>query len=268
MQQENSEQILYQKKAFTTWEQAFETIESRAKQQGFNVIYSRVEKKPDGTFRRRSVQCEYQGNYITKSSKETTTKRISCPWHINLSEPVSKNPSKYVYITTFHDTHSHNLNPNIIQFGDNKHIPSEIMKEIEFLTIKCRMGAATQRQYLEARFPGQIIYDDDLYKAIQSFRPQNKDDSNDAARLYTKLLDLSQNNPMWKVAIKFDNNNTLTHLFWMSPSQLELWYQYSVVGKCTTWDKIHVSTKVRTIFKVIPYKPPKPYFLYYLAILS
>ena len=32
---------------------------------------------------------------------------------------------------------------------------------------------------------------------------------------------------MWKVAIRFDDNNTLTHLFWMSPSQLELWYQYS-----------------------------------------
>jgi hypothetical protein len=40
------------------------------------------------------------------------------------------------------------------------------MKEIEFLTIKCRMGAATQRQYLEARFPGQIIYDNNLYQAI------------------------------------------------------------------------------------------------------
>jgi hypothetical protein len=92
MQQENSEQILYQKKAFTTWEQTFETIESWAKQQGFNVIYNYVEKKPDGTFRKRTVQCEYQGNYIIKSSKETTIKRISCPWHINLSEPVSKNP--------------------------------------------------------------------------------------------------------------------------------------------------------------------------------
>jgi hypothetical protein len=44
MQQENSKQILYQKKAFTTWEQAFETIESWAKQQEFNVIYNRVEK--------------------------------------------------------------------------------------------------------------------------------------------------------------------------------------------------------------------------------
>ena len=75
-------------------------------------------------------------------------------------------------------------------------IPSEIMKEIEFFTIKCRMGAATQRQYLEARFPEQMIYDNDLYQAIQHFHPQNKDNSNDAARLYTKLLELSQNNPM------------------------------------------------------------------------
>jgi hypothetical protein len=136
-------------------------------------------------------------------------------------------PFKYVHITTFHNTHSHNLNPNVVQFGDNKNIPSEIMKEIEFLTIKCRMGAAIQRQYLEARFPGQIIYDNDLYQAIQHFCPQKKDNSNDAAKLYTKLLELSQNNPMWKVAIKFDINNTLTHLFWIIPSQLELWYRYS-----------------------------------------
>jgi hypothetical protein len=227
-QNENTEATLYKGKAFTTWEQAFEIIEGWAKQQGFRVIYGRVERKPDGTFRKRTVLCEYQGSYITKSNgKQTTTKRIGCTWHINLSEPSSKNPFKYVYISTFHDTHSHDLNPNIIQFGDNKYIPPEIMSEIEFLTIKCRMGAATQRQYLEARFPGQTIYDNDLYQAIQHFRPQNRNDSNDAAKLYTRLLESSQNNPMWKVAIKFDDNNTLTHLFWMSPSQLELWYQYS-----------------------------------------
>jgi hypothetical protein len=70
------------------------------------------------------------------------------------------------------------------------------MKEIEFLTIKCRMGAATQRQYLEARFSGQIIYDNDLYQAIQYFRSQKKNDSNNAAKLYIKLLELLQNNPM------------------------------------------------------------------------
>ncbi|CAB4397946.1 unnamed protein product [Rhizophagus irregularis] len=190
---------VYQRKAFTTWKQAFETIESRAKQQGFNIIYSRVEKKSDGTFRRHTVQCEHHGNYVTKSNKETITKCLGCAWHINLSESTSKNPFKYIYITTLHDIHLHNLNLNIIQFGDNKYIPPEIIKEIEFLTIKCRMGVATQRQYLEAKFPGQIIYDNDLYKAIQYFRPQNNDNSNDAAKLYTKLLELSQNNPMWKV---------------------------------------------------------------------
>ncbi|CAB4380177.1 unnamed protein product [Rhizophagus irregularis] len=246
MQQENSEPVLYQGKAFTTWKQAFETIESRAKQQGFNIIYSRIEKKSDGTFRRRTAQCKHHGNYVTKSNKETTTKHLGCAWYINLSEPTSKNPFKYVYITTLHDIHSHNLNPNIIQFGDNKYIPPEIMKEIEFLTIKCRMGAATQRQYLEAKFPGQIIYDNDLYKTIQHFCPQNKDDSNDAAKLYTKLLELSQNNPMWKVAIKFDNNNTLTHLFWMMPFQLELWYRYSDI---VVQDAIglHASSPVESI---------------------
>ena len=86
------------------------------------------------------------------------------------------------------------------------------------------MGAAAQRQYLEARFLGQVIYDDDLYRTIQYFRPQNKNDSNDAAKLYARLLESSQYNPMWKVAIKFDDSNTLTHLFWMSLSQLEIWY--------------------------------------------
>ncbi|CAG8571910.1 3150_t:CDS:2 [Diversispora eburnea] len=165
------EPTLCQGKIFNTWQQAFDII---------------------------------KGTYETQSNeKQTTTKRIGCPWHINLSEPQSKNLHKFIYITTFHDTHSHNLNPEIIQFGNNKHIPSEIMKEIEFLTI----------QY--------------LYHAIQSFRPQNKNDSNDAAKLYTKLLENSQNNPMWKVAIKFDDNNTLTYLFWMTPSQLELWFQFS-----------------------------------------
>ncbi|CAG8530461.1 3019_t:CDS:2 [Diversispora eburnea] len=59
-----------------------------------------------------------------------------------------------------------------------KNLSSEILREIEVLTI--------QRQYLKARFLGQIIYNED------------KNDSNDAAKLYTKLLENSQNNPMWK----------------------------------------------------------------------
>ncbi|RHZ85293.1 hypothetical protein Glove_67g9 [Diversispora epigaea] len=197
--------LLYKGMSFNSWQEAFYTIENWAKTQGFNIVYNCVIQKPDGTFRKSTVQCEHQGNYRTKTN--TTTKRIRCTWHINLSEPPSNNPFKHIYITTLHDIHSHNLNPNIIQFGDNKQISPEILKEIEFLTVKCKMGAAMQ--------------------PIQNFWPQNKNDNNDAAKLYTKLLESSLNNPMGKVAIKFDNNNTLTHLFWMTPSQLELWYQFS-----------------------------------------
>ncbi|RHZ71330.1 hypothetical protein Glove_260g9 [Diversispora epigaea] len=148
---------------FNSWQEAFYTIENWAKTQGFNIVYNRVIRKPDGTFRNVSI----------------------------------------------------------------KQISPEILKEIEFLTVKCKMDAAMQRKYLEAKFSSQTIYNNNLYKAIQNFRPQNKNDSNDAAKLYTKLLESSLNNPMWKVAIKFDDNNTLTHLFWMTPSQLELWYQFS-----------------------------------------
>ncbi|CAG8652269.1 5765_t:CDS:1, partial [Diversispora eburnea] len=75
-------------------------------------------------------------DYVTKfTSKQITTKHIGCTWHINLSEPIAENFFNHVYITTFYNTHSYNLNSNIIQFGDNKQIPLEIMKEIEFLTV-------------------------------------------------------------------------------------------------------------------------------------
>jgi len=109
-----------------------------------NIIYSHIECKSDGTFRKCTIKCEYQGSYSTKSSgKQTTTKRIGCTWHINLSEPSINNPSKHIYLITFYDTHSHDLDPNIVKFGDNKRLPPEIMKEIEFLTISCKMGATT-----------------------------------------------------------------------------------------------------------------------------
>ena len=53
--------ILFERKVFNTWQQALDTIESQAKQNGFNIRYNRVERKPDGSFRKRSIECEHQG---------------------------------------------------------------------------------------------------------------------------------------------------------------------------------------------------------------
>ena len=51
----SSTEILYKGRVFNTWQQAFDTIESWVKQQGFNIRYNRVERKSDGTFRKRSI---------------------------------------------------------------------------------------------------------------------------------------------------------------------------------------------------------------------
>src|ERR1044072_3681127 len=45
----NNERILYQGKAFSNWQQAFNTIEGWAKSQGFNIVYNRVQRNSDGT---------------------------------------------------------------------------------------------------------------------------------------------------------------------------------------------------------------------------
>ncbi|RGB32486.1 hypothetical protein C1646_670084 [Rhizophagus diaphanus] len=123
-------------RVFTSWDQVFYIIESWAKQQEFNVIYNHVEQNPDRTLCKHTIQCKYQDDYNTK-----------------FNEPLSNNPSKHIYIITFNNTHSHNLNPDIIQFGNTKQIPSEIMKEIVFLTVQCKMRATSQRQYLEYQLP-------------------------------------------------------------------------------------------------------------------
>ncbi|CAG8614642.1 299_t:CDS:2, partial [Diversispora eburnea] len=134
------------------------------------------------------------GDYRTKFN--TTTKHIGCIWHINLSELSLNNPSKHIYITTLHNIYSYYLNSNIIQFGDNKQLSFEIIKEIEFLTIKYQMATTIQYKYFEVKFSGQTIYNNNLYKAIQNFQLQNKNHSNDVAKLYTKLFELSLDNPI------------------------------------------------------------------------
>ena len=58
-QNENFEPVLYQGKIFTTWQQAFETIEGWAKQQGFNIVYNRVERNSDGTYMARLFMLHY-----------------------------------------------------------------------------------------------------------------------------------------------------------------------------------------------------------------
>src|SRR5262249_38864609 len=96
------------------------------------------------------------------------------------------------------------------------------------------------RRYLEAKYPSQPIYSKDLYAAIKKFRPTTKSLSNDAAMMSNWLDDQKEKDPRWIIARGWDDDNTLTHLVWMTPSQVENWIKYS---NCVINDVTHKTNR-------------------------
>ncbi|CAB4403820.1 unnamed protein product [Rhizophagus irregularis] len=115
-----------------------------------------------------------------------------------------------------------------------------MMEDIEFLTTHCKFGATIQRKFLEEKYPSHPIYSNDLYAAIQKFRPTSKTLSNDAA-LMSNWLDIQkEKNSRWVIARGWDDDNVLTRLFWMTPEQVENWIQFS---DCVLNDVTHKTNR-------------------------
>ena len=207
---------LYTGKVFANWSACDLFISNWAKSKGFKVVKDRVHRE-EGVIRRRVYICEHGRSLETHSKKETSTKKISCPWHVNVSCPKVNNPDSAIFVNKIIDEHNHNLNVNAILFEQNKKFNNEMVEDIQFLTQHCKMGATAQRRYLEGKYPSQPIYSEDLYSAIKKFRPTAKSLSNDAAQMSNWLDRQKEEDPRWVVARGWDDDNTLTHLLWMTP---------------------------------------------------
>ncbi|CAB4483214.1 unnamed protein product [Rhizophagus irregularis] len=81
------------------------------------------------------------------------------------------------------------------------------------------MGATAQRRYLEGKYPSQPIYSQDLYATIKKFQPTAKSLSNDAAQMSDWLDEQKERDSRWIIARGWDDDNTLTHLLWMTLEQ-------------------------------------------------
>ena len=213
---------LFARQVFTSWELCDSFMLDFGKSKGFNIIKDRVTKE-EGLIRRRTYICEYGKKYSSNSNKSTSTKKISCPWRSNASCPKENNPNSAVFITKVVDEHNHELNIEAVEFKEGKRFSNEMLEDIEFLTIHCKMGATMQRRYLEAKYPSHPIYSKDLYAAIQKYRPSTKSLSNDAARMSDWLDEQKAKDSRWIVARGWDEDNTLIHLVWMTPGQVEDW---------------------------------------------
>ncbi|CAB5382680.1 unnamed protein product [Rhizophagus irregularis] len=191
-----------------------------------DVINNHV-TRDDGIIRRRTYICYYSRVYESNSTKDTSTKKIGCPFLVNVSCPKLKNDENSVFINKINDQHNHPLNTSSIIFEKSQKFTPSMIDDIKFMTTSCKFGITAQRKFLEGKYPSHPIYSKDLYATIQSFRPTSKSLLNNAAIISNWLDEQKENYSCWVVARGWDNDNTLTHLLWMTPTQVENWIQYT-----------------------------------------
>ncbi|RGB21860.1 hypothetical protein C1646_777101 [Rhizophagus diaphanus] len=67
-------------------------------------------------------------------------------------------------------------------------------------------------------------------EAIQKFHSTTKSLSNDTAKMLNWLDQQKEIDSRWVVTRERDNDNTLTHLMWMTSAQVESWILYRTRG--------------------------------------
>ena len=77
---------LFSGKTLASWPICDEFMICWGKSKGFGVIKDKVVKEGD-TIRRRLYICKHGKKYTSKSNKNTSTKKMSCQWHVNASCP-------------------------------------------------------------------------------------------------------------------------------------------------------------------------------------
>ncbi|CAG8578859.1 19649_t:CDS:2, partial [Gigaspora rosea] len=94
--------------------------------------------------------------------------KISCSWHINLSQPKS---SPVVIITSIIGEHNHQLQPDIALYAlKYRKLSSEILEQIKFYVTNGNMESKQIFPLLTAQFTSHTIHKNDLYNAVQRFR--------------------------------------------------------------------------------------------------
>ncbi|CAG8437245.1 9856_t:CDS:1 [Scutellospora calospora] len=190
---------LYGGKTFSNWESCEAFLSEWAKKQGFRMIKDRVFREKN-IVRRRTFICDHGRNYDSNSSKDTASKKLKCPFLVNVSYPKTKNPRDLVFVNKVVENHNHALNREMIEFEESKKFTKEMIDDIRFMTVSCKFGATSQRRFLENKYPLHPIYSKDLYATISKFRPMQNSLSNDASQVSNWLDQQKELDSRWYVA--------------------------------------------------------------------
>ena len=95
--QENEPASLYSGKIFTSWEICEDFLKIWTEEQGFRIIKDRVCCEEEFVWQRIFL-CKYNRLYNSNSNKDTSTKKIWCPFLINAFYPKANNPETSIII--------------------------------------------------------------------------------------------------------------------------------------------------------------------------
>ncbi|CAG8695672.1 1636_t:CDS:1, partial [Dentiscutata heterogama] len=126
---------LYEGKKFSNWIICNSFLDKWSKSRGFKIIKDRIFKDSDIVWR-RSYICEHEKKYKSKFKQKTFTKKILCPWHLNVSYPSNDGE---ITINIIVNKHNHELSIESIQFQQNKIFNQDILDDIKFMTKHCNM---------------------------------------------------------------------------------------------------------------------------------
>ncbi|CAB5184916.1 unnamed protein product [Rhizophagus irregularis] len=108
--------------------------------------------------------------------------------------------------------------------------PRKLMDQKLHRLHDCKVAPITQLEILKKKYPEHVFHKQDVYNAIYKLRQSNRDEKLDSVLFLNVLLEKMIQDPRLKIYIRHSGNECrLSGIFWMSPSQQELYQRFSDV---------------------------------------
>ena len=219
---------------FDDWSQVDTFMHQYCLERGFEYQICRNDKDPDDPtiIRRKSFRCSSSGNYRSRKKINQNLHRLrgtiktNCEWHVNFTFPKT---SYQVKCTTLKNEHNHEINPAQVPhiISRYRRLNNEMVQDLRFFS-DCKVAPIIQLEILKKKYPEHVFHKQDIYNAIYKLRQDNIDEKQDSVLFLDILLSKMTQDPRWKVFIRHSGNECrLSGVFWMSPSQQELYQRFS-----------------------------------------
>jgi hypothetical protein len=202
-------------------------------ERGFGYQICRNDKNPNNPSItiRKSYRCSFGGTYKPRKNinqelqRERGSNKFNCQWHCNFTLQKLENRVK---CTTLEDIHNHELIPTDIPHLNARYrqFNNEMMQDLKFFT-ECKVAPVVQLEILKKKYPQHVFHKQDVYNSIYRLRKNNEEENSDTTSFLNIFLEKIIEDPHWKIFVRHSGNERrLSGIFWMSPSQHELYQQF------------------------------------------